>query len=120
MLTADDLHAIPLFSSLSETDLERLARTAADVYLGPGEFAVHEGGEGALYAVVAGKIEVLKLIDGVERTSVGAILALSLAKYHLLLGPRFPVPIVRPNHHASCASTLSNITRWQPALRTFP
>ena len=90
MLTADDLHAIPLFSSLSETDLERLARTAADVYLGPGEFAVHEGGEGALYAVVAGKIEVLKLIDGVERTlgwrSPGAI----FGEVPLTLGTPFP------------------------------
>jgi thioredoxin reductase (NADPH) len=90
MLTADDLHAIPLFSTLSGTDLERLARTAADVYLRPGEFAVHEGGERALYAVVAGKIEVLKLIDGVERTlgwrSPGAI----FGEVPLTLGTPFP------------------------------
>jgi thioredoxin reductase (NADPH) len=64
MFTADDLQQFCSFSTLSGTDLERLARTAADVYLGPGEFAVHEGGERALYAVVAGKVEVLKLIDG--------------------------------------------------------
>jgi len=68
MLTASDVRAIPLFSTLSGTELERLAGSAADVHLCPAEFAVHEGGERALYAVVAGKIEVLKLVDGIERT----------------------------------------------------
>src|ERR1700693_3820233 len=90
MLTADELHAIPLFSTLSGTDLEHLARTAADVYLRPGEFAVHEGGERPLYAVVAGKIEVLKLVDGIERTlgwrAPGAI----FGEVPLTLGTPFP------------------------------
>lgn len=48
--------------------LERLARTSADLHLGGGEFSVPEGGDRALYAILAGKIEVVKLIDGVERT----------------------------------------------------
>jgi hypothetical protein len=64
MLTADDVRAIPLFSTVSETGLGRLAQTAADLQLGAGEFAVHEGVERALYAVIAGKIEVVKLVDG--------------------------------------------------------
>ena len=68
MLTIDDVQAIPLFSELPEVELERLARTSADLHLGAGEFAVPEGGDRALYAVLAGKIEVVKLIDGVERT----------------------------------------------------
>ena len=33
-----------------------------------GEYAVHEGGERALYAVLSGKFEVVKRFDGVERT----------------------------------------------------
>ena len=68
MLTVNEVRAIPLFSTLSEVDLGRLALVAADLHLGAGEFAVHEGGERALYAVVAGKIEVVKLVDGIERT----------------------------------------------------
>ena len=68
MLTADDIRSIPLFSTLPATELERLARTSADLHLGAGEFAVHEGGERALYAVLSGKIEVIKPFDGVERT----------------------------------------------------
>ncbi len=67
MLTIDDVRAIPLFSALGLAELERLAKTSADLYLGPGEFAVHEGGDRALYAVLSGKIEVVKLFDGIER-----------------------------------------------------
>ena len=68
MLTIDHVREVPLFSTLAVTELERLARTSADLHLGAGEFAVPEGGDRALYAVLAGKIEVVKLIDGVERT----------------------------------------------------
>ena len=68
MLTIDDIRVIPLFSTLPVTELERLAQTSADLHLSAGEFAVSEGGDRALYAVLAGKIEVVKIIDGIERT----------------------------------------------------
>ncbi|MGH8694468.1 MAG: FAD-dependent oxidoreductase [Burkholderiales bacterium] len=69
MLTIDDVRAIPLFSALAVTELKRLAQTSADLHLGAGEYAAHEGGEErALFAVLAGKMEVVKLFDGVERT----------------------------------------------------
>src|ERR687894_3066633 len=68
MLTVDDVREIPLFSTLALTELERLAQTSADLHLSAGEFAVPEGGDRALYAVLDGKIEVVKLVDGVERT----------------------------------------------------
>jgi len=68
MLTIDDVRAIPMFSTLAVAELERLATTSADLHLGAGEFAVHEGGERALYAVLSGRIEVVKLIDGIEKT----------------------------------------------------
>src|SRR3990172_5687915 len=69
MLTIGDVRAIPLFSTLAVPELERLAQTSADLHLGAGEYAAHEGGEErALFAVLAGKMEVVKLIDGVERT----------------------------------------------------
>jgi thioredoxin reductase (NADPH) len=68
MLTIDDVRSIPLFSALGVAELERLAATSADLHLGTGEFAIHEGGDRALYAVLSGKIEVVKLLDGIERT----------------------------------------------------
>ncbi|MBN3762206.1 cyclic nucleotide-binding domain-containing thioredoxin-disulfide reductase [Burkholderia sp. Ac-20365] len=68
MLIIDDLRAVPLFSTLPDTQLEHLANTSADLQLRAGEYAVHEGGERALYVVLAGKMEVVKMFDGVERT----------------------------------------------------
>src|SRR6266576_1413724 len=68
MLTIDDVRSVPLFSTLAAAELELVAETAADLHLGAGEFAVHEGGERALYAVLTGKIEVVKMFDGIERT----------------------------------------------------
>ena len=68
MLTIEDVRAIPLFSTLSAGELQRLAQTSADLHLGAGEFAVPEGGDRALYAVLTGKVQVVKLVDGIERT----------------------------------------------------
>jgi thioredoxin reductase (NADPH) len=68
MLTPQDIRAFPLFSGISEPDAERLAQACADLRLSAGEVAVHEGGERALFAVLAGKMEVVKLVDGIERT----------------------------------------------------
>ena len=67
MLTIDDIRAVPLFSTLADEELRRLAATSADLHLSAGEFAVHEGGDRALYALLSGRMEVVKLFDGVER-----------------------------------------------------
>jgi len=68
MLTTKEIADVPLFSKLAASALELLARTAADVHLAPGEYAVHEGEERALFVVLAGKVEVTKMVDGIERT----------------------------------------------------
>lgn len=90
MLTTDDIATIPIFSTLAPIELERLARTSADIQLNPGEFAVHEGGERALFAVLSGKIEVIKTFDGVERRlgwrNPGAI----FGEVPIALGTAFP------------------------------
>ena len=65
MVTSDEIAAIPLFASLAEADRERLAQACADVRLAEGEFAVHEGEERALFAVLEGRIEAVKVIDGI-------------------------------------------------------
>ena len=90
MLTIDEVAAIPLFSALPAAQLERLARTSADLHLGTGEFAVHEGGEGALFAVVAGKIEVVKTFDGVERTLGWRVPGAIFGEVPIALGTAFP------------------------------
>jgi thioredoxin reductase (NADPH) len=67
MLTSDELAAIPIFSTLSPVALADVARAAADIYLSAGEYAVYEGEPAALFVVLEGAIEVIKLVDGVER-----------------------------------------------------
>jgi thioredoxin reductase (NADPH) len=67
MLTPDELAAIPLFSTLSPVALADVARAAADIHLNTGEYAAYEGEPPALFVVLEGTFEVIKLVDGVER-----------------------------------------------------
>src|SRR5258708_3632563 len=90
MLTIDDVTAIPLFSALPMTERERLAPASADLHLGSGEFAVHEGGERALFAVLTGKIEVIKTIDGIERTLGWRLPGTIFGEVPIALGTPFP------------------------------
>ena len=90
MLTVEDVTAVPLFSALPKAELQRLARTSADLRLSPGEFAVPEGGERALFAVLSGKIEVIKMIDGVERTLGWRLPGTIFGEVPIALGTPFP------------------------------
>ena len=90
MLTVEEVAAIPLFSALPAADQERLARTSADLQLAAGEFAVHEGGEGALFVVVSGKIEVIKTFDGIERTLGWRVPGTIFGEVPITLGTPFP------------------------------
>ena len=90
MLTVEEVAAIPLFSALPAADLERLARTSADLQLAAGEFAVHEGGEGALFVVISGKIEVIKTFDGIERTLGWRVPGTIFGEVPITLGTPFP------------------------------
>jgi thioredoxin reductase (NADPH) len=67
MVTPDELATVSVFAGLALADRERLCRVAADIRLGPGEYAVHEGDEPAIFGLLAGRIEAVKLVDGVER-----------------------------------------------------
>jgi thioredoxin reductase (NADPH) len=67
MVTSDDIRGIAIFAALGPAERERLSRAAADITLLPGEYAAHEGAERALFAVLEGRIEPIKLADGIER-----------------------------------------------------
>jgi thioredoxin reductase (NADPH) len=67
VLTIDELRAIPLFSELSPRELEYLTRTVADIRVQAGEYAVHEGESRALLITVEGRLEVTKVVEGIER-----------------------------------------------------
>jgi len=71
VIAPKELASVPVLAAVSSEELARLARKAADIRLGAGEYAAHEGDERALFVVLAGKLEVTKSIDGVERV-IGA------------------------------------------------
>ena len=126
MLTVDEVRAIPLFSTLSIGDLERLVRTSADMALLPGEFAVHEGGERALFAVLSGRIEVVKQLDGVERTLGWRLPGAIFGEVPLAFATPFPggyraaeasrVMRVEPQHYFAIASASSDVAEKVGAL----
>jgi thioredoxin reductase (NADPH) len=67
VIAPEDLPFISVFASVPPGDLARLAQTCGDVRLGAGDYAVHEGDERSLFVVLAGHVEVTKVIDGIER-----------------------------------------------------
>jgi thioredoxin reductase (NADPH) len=67
MLTAEEVGRIAVFEALDAADRERLARAAADITLVPGEYAAPEASGRALFGLLDGRIEAVKLVDGIER-----------------------------------------------------
>ena len=67
MVTAEEIGAVQVFAALDPKGRERLSQVAADISLVPGEYAADEGSARALFAVLGGRIEAVKLVDGIER-----------------------------------------------------
>ena len=67
MVTSEEIGQFEVFATLATADRERLCRVAADISLGPGEYAVREGDEPGLLGLLNGHIEVVKIVDGVEQ-----------------------------------------------------
>jgi thioredoxin reductase (NADPH) len=67
VVTTEEIGQVALFAALDPAQREQLSRVSADISLVAGEYAAHEGGERALFAVLEGRIEPVKLVDGIER-----------------------------------------------------
>ena len=77
-MTMDALRAAPLFTGLSDPDLERLAATVETQNLAAGDLLIREGDPGdAMFVVVSGELEVTKRAGATEqplaRVGPGAI-----------------------------------------------
>src|SRR2546423_4053384 len=90
MVTADEIASIPLFKAVAEDERERLSRVSADIHLLPGEFAVNEGDERALFAVLDGLVEVVKLFDGLPRVLGNRRAGDIFGEVPITLGSPFP------------------------------
>ncbi len=90
MVTSEEIADVPLFASLTAADRERLSRACADVRLAAGEYAVHEGEERALFVVLEGHIDVVKVVDGIERVLGERVPGAIFGEVPITLGTSFP------------------------------
>jgi thioredoxin reductase (NADPH) len=67
VLTPEEIGTVPLFEVLDDAQRAQLSRVAADIRLVAGEDAAPEGSERALFAVLEGRIEPTRMVDGVVR-----------------------------------------------------
>src|SRR4051812_551127 len=91
MVTPEEIAGVPLFAELERAQLEQLSRASADVSLVAGEYAAHEGAEHALFAVLEGRIEPTRLVDGIERVLGGRLPGDIFGEVPIVLGTVFPV-----------------------------
>jgi thioredoxin reductase (NADPH) len=91
MVTAEEIAGIEVFAMLAPERQEQLARTAADVILAAGEFAANEGDDRALFAVLGGRIEAVKTVDGVDRVVGERLPGDVFGEVPIVLGAPFPV-----------------------------
>ena len=91
MVTADDITAVTVFSTLGPEACERLARVAADLSFAPGEYAANAGDDRALFAVLDGLIEPVKSVDGIERVVGERHPGDVFGEVPIVLGTVFPV-----------------------------
>ena len=82
---------MPLFAGLDDVQREQLSRMAADVSLVAGEYAAAEGAELALFAVLEGRIEPTRMVDGVVRVLGERHPGEIFGEVPIALGTVFPV-----------------------------
>jgi thioredoxin reductase (NADPH) len=91
VVTAEEIGQVALFAALDPAQCEQLSRVAADISLAAGEYAAHEGGERALFAVLEGRIEPVKHVDGIERVVGERGPGEVFGEVPIVLGTVFPV-----------------------------
>jgi thioredoxin reductase (NADPH) len=91
MVTAEEIAGIAVFAALDTAEREQLSRVAADIGLVPGEYAANEGDERAIFAVLEGRIEAIKTVDGVERVVGERLPGDVFGEVPIVLGTMFPV-----------------------------
>jgi thioredoxin reductase (NADPH) len=91
MVTADEVANIEVFASLRPDLQQRLAGVGADIALSAGDWAAHQGDDRALFAVLDGVIEPVRITDGVERVVGRREPGQIFGEFPLVFGTVFPV-----------------------------
>jgi thioredoxin reductase (NADPH) len=91
VVTPEEIGLIALFAALPAEQRAQLSQVAADLRLAPGEYAAHEGGERALFAVLEGRIEPVRRVDGIERVAGERRPGEVFGEVPIVLGTVFPM-----------------------------
>jgi thioredoxin reductase (NADPH) len=116
VVTAEEIAGVSIFADLRPEECEQLARVAADINLVPGEFAVHERDDRALFVVMEGRLDTVSLVDGIERVVGGRQVGDLVGEVPIALGTVFPfgfraaeptrvIRIEARDYHAAVASS---------------
>src|SRR4051812_13924367 len=121
MVTAEEIGQVPLFEVLDASHREQLSRVVADVHLVSGEYAANEGAGRALFAVLEGKIEAVKHVDGVARAVGERHPGDVFGEVPIALGTVFPVGFraagasrvmrIEPHEYHALAATSPDVAR---------
>ena len=107
MVTPEEVAGIEAFAMLGADEQARLARASADVSLMPGEYAANPGDDRALFAVLEGRIEAVRMQDGVDRVVGERLPGDIFGEVPIVLGTVFPVGFR--------AADRSRVLRLEPA-----
>jgi thioredoxin reductase (NADPH) len=91
VVTPEEIAGIEVFAMLGAEQQAQLARSAADVILASGEYAASEGDDQALFAVLEGKIEAVKTVDGIDNVVGERLPGDVFGEVPIVLGAPFPV-----------------------------
>src|SRR5262245_20372534 len=126
MVTPEEVQRIPYFAALSVESRERLARAAGDLSLASGEYAAHEGDGQALFGLLEGRIEAVKLVDGIPRVVGERHPGDLFGEVPITLGTVFPVGFraaeqsrvmrIEPHDYHSIAAQEPNLVKAVGAL----
>jgi thioredoxin reductase (NADPH) len=119
VVTAEEIGGVAVFAALGAAEREGLSRRAADVSLLAGEYAAHPGADGALFAVLDGRIEAVQLVDGIERVVGERHQGDVFGEVPIVLGTVFPVGFraaeasrvmrIEPHDYHAVAATAPNV-----------
>ena len=91
MVTADEVARISIFADLGSEERERIARAAADISLSAGEYAAEPKAERALFGLLDGSIEAVRIDDGIPTVVGHRVPGDVFGEVPITLGTVFPV-----------------------------
>jgi thioredoxin reductase (NADPH) len=129
VVTADDIRRVDIFAALEAPACEALSRVAADLSLATGEYAAHEGEDRALFALLDGRIEAVKVVDGIDRVVGERHPGDIFGEVPITLGTLFPVGFraavpsrvmrIEPHDYHAVAAIASDVAKEVGRLASF-